>query len=417
MKLKTNLILSIFALLINFSYAQVPSYIPKDSLVGWWPFDGDVNDYSGNNNHGTANNLVSDKDKNGNNNKCYSFNGTSSYISLPNNPNLRLTRNWSISVWVYTNGFNGASNYQTIFSKRNDQGIWAYSLSLSYTGNINENKKLLSARRDNNLSIDLLYSKDTFKQKSWFHVVASCNNDTLSYYINGIEVGKKQKFNLVASDQNIDAVIGRICACNSNHPEWFNGKLDDFGIWSRALDSNEVKNLYYSCKSNVLIQPSDCGTFNGNASFKFHVSDTTSKFQWQINQGTGWTNLINAGQFSGTTDDSLIVKNITLSNDGQLFRCISKANCGNNTSREAKLSVWGVNTNSINKQAFILSPNPVKDRLHIQGVQTNANYQITNALGQTFMQGKLTEKLDVSELKSGVYFFKTETGTQRFVKE
>ena len=47
----------------------------------------------------------------------------------------------------------------------------------------------------------------------------------------------------------------------------------------------------------------------------------------------------------------------------------------------------------------------------------NANYQITNAIGQTCLQGKFTEKLDVSALKSGVYFFKTETGTQRFVKE
>jgi hypothetical protein len=55
--------------------------------------------------------------------------------------------------------------------------------------------------------------------------------------------------------------------------------------------------------------------------------------------------------------------------------------------------------------------------LNIQGVQNTANYQITNAIGQTCLQGKFTKKLDVSSLKPGVYFFKTETGTQRFVKE
>ena len=76
-----------------------------------------------------------------------------------------------------------------------------------------------------------------------------------------------------------------------------------------------------------------------------------------------------------------------------------------------------MNTNSIKKQAFSISPNSVKGMLNIQGVQNNSNYQITNAIGQTCMQGKFTEKLDVSVLKSGVYFFKTETGAQRFVKE
>ena len=34
--------------------AQVPSYVPTNGLVGWWGFNGNANDESGNGNHGTV---------------------------------------------------------------------------------------------------------------------------------------------------------------------------------------------------------------------------------------------------------------------------------------------------------------------------------------------------------------------------
>jgi hypothetical protein len=70
-----------------------------------------------------------------------------------------------------------------------------------------------------------------------------------------------------------------------------------------------------------------------------------------------------------------------------------------------------VNTNSIKKQAFSISPNSVKGMLNIQGVQNNSNYQITNAIGQTCLGGEFTEKLDVSALIAGAYLFNTEIGS------
>jgi hypothetical protein len=35
--------------------AQVPNYLPTNGLVGWWPFNGNANDESGNGNNGTEN--------------------------------------------------------------------------------------------------------------------------------------------------------------------------------------------------------------------------------------------------------------------------------------------------------------------------------------------------------------------------
>ena len=33
-------------------FAQAPTYVPKNGLMGWWGFNGNANDESGNGNHG-----------------------------------------------------------------------------------------------------------------------------------------------------------------------------------------------------------------------------------------------------------------------------------------------------------------------------------------------------------------------------
>jgi hypothetical protein len=50
----------LFILLPLFSFntlalAQIPNYVPQNGLVGWWPFNGNANDESGNGNNGTRN--------------------------------------------------------------------------------------------------------------------------------------------------------------------------------------------------------------------------------------------------------------------------------------------------------------------------------------------------------------------------
>ena len=50
-----KLLLLTLAALPLFAAAQVPSYVPANGLVGWWPFNGNANDESGNGNNGTVN--------------------------------------------------------------------------------------------------------------------------------------------------------------------------------------------------------------------------------------------------------------------------------------------------------------------------------------------------------------------------
>ena len=60
-----TLILLFSVLFTTMSFAQIPSYVPANGLVGWWPFNGNANDESGNGNNGSNNGATLTKDSNG----------------------------------------------------------------------------------------------------------------------------------------------------------------------------------------------------------------------------------------------------------------------------------------------------------------------------------------------------------------
>jgi len=45
---------------------SIPSYIPKSGLIGWWPFNGNANDESGNKHNGKVNGATLTSDRFGN---------------------------------------------------------------------------------------------------------------------------------------------------------------------------------------------------------------------------------------------------------------------------------------------------------------------------------------------------------------
>jgi hypothetical protein len=65
---------------------NVPSYVPANGLVGWWPFSGDTNDESGNDLNGALIGGVGGilpvlaEDRFSNSNSAYSFTGQGEYI-------------------------------------------------------------------------------------------------------------------------------------------------------------------------------------------------------------------------------------------------------------------------------------------------------------------------------------------------
>ena len=104
-----KILFSFFLILISgIGFSQsVPSYVPTIGLNGWWGFNGDAHDGSGNGNHGTVNGATLTTDRHGNPNGAYSFDGVNDNINpLQNNLPFGTTAR-TISIWFQRIGTGG----------------------------------------------------------------------------------------------------------------------------------------------------------------------------------------------------------------------------------------------------------------------------------------------------------------------
>ncbi|HAW52317.1 MAG TPA: hypothetical protein DCX54_08330, partial [Flavobacteriales bacterium] len=64
------------------SFAQIPNNIPTDSLIAWWPFNGNAQDESVNNNNGIVGGATLTTDRFNNANSAYDFDGINDFIEV-----------------------------------------------------------------------------------------------------------------------------------------------------------------------------------------------------------------------------------------------------------------------------------------------------------------------------------------------
>ncbi|MCR5038783.1 MAG: T9SS type A sorting domain-containing protein [Bacteroidales bacterium] len=70
--------------------------------------------------------------------------------------------------------------------------------------------------------------------------------------------------------------------------------------------------------------------------------------------------------------------------------------------------------------AFAVYPNPATGVLFVETSLPEQTYRITNLMGQTLLQGKITtetQQIDISNLSTGMYFFSVGEQTVKFVKQ
>ena len=93
---------------------KLPSYLPLNGLVGYWPFNGGAIDESGNGNHGTVNGATLDTNRFGDLEKAYYFDGLDDDIVVANSSSLSSCYYLTINVWIYPKVY---ENYRYIISK------------------------------------------------------------------------------------------------------------------------------------------------------------------------------------------------------------------------------------------------------------------------------------------------------------
>jgi hypothetical protein len=238
---------------------------PTDGLVLYYTFDGNINDYSGNNNNGinyTSNNYVKGKWA-----WALDFNGTSDYIQLSNTINSE--NGLSFSFWIKSRGANGTENNGAIVSKynmtahlrsfmiysfgayetRNDNRLSAAFYKFRNTSAINDHIKSYLNNEELAIfpepSLWTIIKPKKIEIETWTHCVINVTPTEIQAWINGELCTKKSREYTSYFDSSDEPVyIGNNLAGGSGSNNHFNGILDELRIFNRGLSKREIQTLY-----------------------------------------------------------------------------------------------------------------------------------------------------------------------------
>jgi hypothetical protein len=406
---KKNLLLTAIAIfgLTTITFGQtVPSYVPTSGLVGWWPFNGNANDESGNGNNAVMQgNATFALDRYSIANSSYAGDLTSGadITTLNNFPFGNSER--TISLWFQNNTPYPGGNRQLFSYGDNNSGgrfglyMDGTSIGVEHVG---------GARR-------CAYTPDGIWHNFTVTYPASGmgTNDIMLYFDGVLQTSSN--LNPVSSLNTANSYIHWIGTLGFS-PGWlyaFSGKIDDIGIWNRALTPQEITDLYNGCQLAVNTQPSSQQiNINNNAQFVVGSSDPNATYQWQTDLGVGFQNLNSVGLYSGTTTNTLTVSNVTLSNNNQQFRCIISSGSCSDTSNVAVLTVnnnVGINETT-QDNIFTVFPNPAQSIINVKADNKLIGdiYTIYDNTGRVVLTGKLNSQyttIELNNLSGGVYMF------------
>ena len=415
-----TIILSLCLLMASvISYAQIPSYIDTNGLVAYYGFNGNANDYYIHGYNGTNWGATLDTDRFGNANCAYRFDGSVSYIQSPvNQTNIY---QYSISAWFITDSGG------TMVSG------WTYPTDIAttlYMHNIHTSPSAIGVigfKADGNSYAAGQTTDTNYNDNKWHHAVGVWSGPVggtpgitatdFTLYIDGIVVAQS---NEVYGSHNapisgtLGTFIGKHIPVGTAWNSYFKGKLDDIALYNRALTACEVRQLYHGTISNPSI---DTIVSGGNTSFSVFDTVTGISFQWQVDTGTGYYNLVNGGVYSGVTTDTLRITGAIHAMDSNHYRCFITSGTCHDTSSSSLLRVdttitTGIKIVSGNKLSVF--PVPTNNYIIIDGNFITA--EIVDLTGRTMLKSA-QKRIDVSNIPNGTYLLKIASGNDYSVKK
>ena len=200
--------------------------IPINGLVAYYPFNGNANDQSGNNNNGTVHGAILTADRHGISNRAYLFNGVDNYIEINHSSSLNLSQQISISFWAK---FETSAPYYYPYHIIGKYGCWGIGQRES-----DIHAGITTSAGD--LGLWSLY----FDFDRFYHIVMTYDASNLRLYIDGTLKESIAATGLLIQNSN-NIFISKYQLSDSYY--FFDGVLDDFRIYNRALTQQEITSL------------------------------------------------------------------------------------------------------------------------------------------------------------------------------
>lgn len=259
--MKKTILFYIFIGFVNLISAQVPSYIPSSNLVGWWPFNNNANDESGNGNNGTLlNGVVSTTDRFGNANSAYSFDGVNDRIFINSAFFDNGWNGYTISAWYFLNTTNNPNNPNSahIFFNTNPHQGLGYGMNWGGSGKY----YFFAGSGTPSTSWNAIFNAQSNQNTVtgvWKNVILTKNGLTFKLYVDGV-FDKTWTSSVSIQSYFYKMYFGSTDPLSAS--EVINGKLDDIGIWSRELTPSEITTVFQSNPSGILENKIDSDFFS-----------------------------------------------------------------------------------------------------------------------------------------------------------
>jgi len=216
-------------------YRVVAVLDPASGLVAHWIFSGNANDLTTNANNGEIASAVFVADRHGVDASALDFNGSNSYVSVPDSPSLNIANGISICLWLNARSL-PTGGARTLIAKSDYSSHTDYLVRLLPGG-------------------DLQWEYERYHETSthpintnhWHHVVVTAEspNGAKWVYVDGSPVAYTQRGSS-GSHGTVPNPLTIGCAGYWSSPwhEHFDGAIDDVRMYNRVLNQTEVISIY-----------------------------------------------------------------------------------------------------------------------------------------------------------------------------
>ncbi|MBK6283953.1 MAG: VCBS repeat-containing protein [Draconibacterium sp.] len=231
--------------LFVFNLDQYKKLDLNSGLLAYYPFNGNANDESGNENNGVVEGQTSFQP--GKVGMAANFRGKSvgDYISVPQN-NVNSLSEITVSNWVYVNDYDlNCWNSAEGFITRGDPNANNF---FSFGVLRNEEPNCGAASSLDSIGFRLIFSnsvyldtKKSYKPNVWYHVVGTYDGKNLRIYVDNQPAAESPEITGIQ-------LIGNSRLLINKHEIYSNGRMggliDELRLYNRALNLSEIDSLY-----------------------------------------------------------------------------------------------------------------------------------------------------------------------------
>lgn len=211
---------------------------PPSGMVSWWPGDGNSNDIRDSNDGVLQNDATF---ANGFVGQSFSFNGSGSYVEVPDSPSLQLLGALSVDFWVYPTEHVVSGIVTKVDNAEEGAGWHVGYYGTNLPPAVDPQHVVFTINQSSTTNTSVSSSANSVPFNTWTHIAATSDGTTMRLYINGIQVDSAASPLVLA---NTFTTLFGAYQRNGIKEQFFNGLVDEIEFFNRALTASEIQAIF-----------------------------------------------------------------------------------------------------------------------------------------------------------------------------